>query len=381
MMPSDTDRNLRTGLQELLATLVGIPSVSGHEDDLRAFLAARLVTLGLAPEVDAAGNLLAAVPGSGEPLLLNAHMDRVPPGRGHVPRIVRGRMVSDGTTNLGADDAAGIAVVLLAVEEVIQRDLPHPPLVLLFTVGEEVGLRGAGAFDPAPWHVHQGIVFDNAGAAGDVVTRASTYIAFDATLRGTGGHPGKNLDSTLSAIELFRDVALPLGEWDDGKSRVSIGTIQGGTARNAIPSEVHVAGEIRTLVEGSQLDALLVDVERRFTAAAARLGGSAKCAFEPHGAGYRIPPDEPLLLAWRTAWQSRGDAEARAITSFIGSDTNALRQRLRVFTVSTGVEHEHTTRESIALAPLYDLMLATLALLERACVPIQPAPKPQEPQP
>jgi tripeptide aminopeptidase len=380
-MPAGTHRNLRTRLQDLLTRLVGIPSVSGHEDEMRAFLAARFVALGLAPEVDAVGNLIAAVPGSGEPLLLNAHMDRVPPGRSHIPKIVRGRMVSDGTTNLGADDAAGVALVLLAVEEVIHGDVPHPPLVLLFTVSEEVGLRGAAAFDPDPWQVHRGIVFDNAGAAGDVVTHASAYIAFDATLRGAGGHPGKNLDGTLSAIEIFRDVALPLGDWDDGKSRVSIGTIQGGTARNAIPSEVHVAGEIRTLVEGSQIDALLVDVERRFTAAAARLGGSAECTFEPHGTGYSVPLDEPLLLAWRAAWQSRGYAEARAITSFIGSDTNALRQRLRVFTVSTGVEHEHTIRESIALAPLHDLVLATRALLERASVPIHSAPKPQEPQP
>jgi tripeptide aminopeptidase len=289
-------------------------------------------------------------------------MDRVPPGRGHTPSISGGRMFSDGTTNLGADDAAGLSVILLVVEEIVRRELPHPPLVLLFTVGEEVGLRGAAAFDPEPWHVRRGLVFDNAGAAGEVVTRASTYIAFDALLRGSGGHPGKALTGALSAIDIFRAVDLPSGEWHNGQTRVSLGTIQGGSARNAIPAEVRLAGEIRTLAEGKQQDARLAEVERRFTEAAARTGGSAELTFEPHGTGYHVPSAEPLLLAWRAAWRSCDLPDAQSITSFIGSDTNALRQRLRVFTVSTGVEDEHTTRESIALAPLADLVRATLAL-------------------
>lgn len=367
-MPSATRTALNDRVQRLLTALVGIPSVSGSEDGVRTYIAERLGGLGLAPAVDVAGNLVAALPGTlpgtGAPLLLNAHMDRVPPGLGHVPRVVRGRMHSDGATNLGADDAAGIAIILLTVEEVVQRALPHPPLVLLFTVGEEVGLRGAAAFDPEPWHVQRGIVFDNAGAPGEVVTRASTYIAFDAVLRGVGGHPGKDLRGTLSALEVLRSVDLPLGRWDGGATRVSIGTIQGGTARNAIPSEIRLAGEIRTLRGGEQVEALLSDVARRFAEAATRLGGAAECAFEPHGAGYAVPEEEPLLRAWQAAWHAVTEKHARGITSFIGSDANALRPRLPVFTVSTGVVDEHTVRESIALAPLAQLVRATVRLLE-----------------
>ena len=67
-------------------------------------LGARLVDLGITPQVDAAGNLIATLPGEGRPLVLNAHMDRVPPGRGHQPVIRGGIMYSDGNTNLGAAD-------------------------------------------------------------------------------------------------------------------------------------------------------------------------------------------------------------------------------------------------------------------------------------
>jgi tripeptide aminopeptidase len=376
-MSSISHHDLESRVTRLLGEIVGIPSMSGDEDTLREFVAERLSSLNITTEVDPAGNLVASVPGAGEPLLLNAHLDRVPPGRANVPRIEAGRMSSDGITNLGADDGAGLAIILLAVEELVRRDLPHPPLVLLFTVGEEVGLRGAAAFDPAPWHVRQGIIFDNAGAAGSVVTRASSYIAFDVVLHGSSGHPGKDLAGTVSAVDLFRTVDLPLGEWGDGTSRVSVGTIQGGTARNAIPADLRVSGEIRTLAEGRQLDALLADVQRRFTDGAARLGGTAACTFDPHGRGYTIPPDEPLLLAWRTAWRSTGHADAPAITTFVGSDANALRQRMGILTVSTGVEDEHTTRESVLLSPLADLVAATLHLFGQL-VDVDPARTPSQ---
>src|SRR5437660_529289 len=143
-----------------LIELVGIPSTSGHEEQIRTYLERRLSGLGISYQVDGAGNLIGMLPGEAKPLLLNAHMDRVTP-------------CSDGTTNLGADDAAGITIVLEALTRVIQRQLPHPPLVVVFTVQEEVGLKGAGAFDPTPWHVTDGIVFDNAFEAGVVVSRGA----------------------------------------------------------------------------------------------------------------------------------------------------------------------------------------------------------------
>lgn len=352
-------------VQATLTELVGISSVSGQEEGVREYLRLRLERGGIAASVDSVGNLLARIPGdpgAGEPLLLNAHMDRVPPGRGHTPVVVDGVMRSDGSTNLGADDAAGMTIILLAVEALAARKLAHRPLVLLFTVGEEVGMHGAAAFDPAAWDVSEGLVFDNASRAGAVVTRGSSYIAFDAVLHGRAGHPGKDLAGTASAIEMVRRLALPLGSLDGGTTRISLGTISGGTARNAIPAEVRLAGEVRTLLHGEPLLRLLESIERDFMDAAAQLGGSAECVFEPHGAGYVVDAGEPLLAAWRDAWTARGHA-FETITSFIGSDANALRKRLCALTISTGVEGEHTTEESIALAPLAELVEAAVALV------------------
>ena len=204
------EQALEARITATLVELAGVPSVSGQENAVRRYIQERLEQrLGVSPQTDAAGNLFVRLPGAPAardaepPLLLNAHMDRVPPGRAHIPTITGGVMRSDGATNLGADDSAGIAIILHAAEELHYHALAHPPLLLVFTTGEEVGLTGAKAFDARPFGAREGIVFDNAGEPGDIVTRAATYVAFDVTLHGSGGHPGKSLEGTASAIEML----------------------------------------------------------------------------------------------------------------------------------------------------------------------------------
>src|SRR6266581_3677489 len=194
-----------------LIELVGIPSTSGHEEQIRHYLEERLSTFGLPITVDATGNLICTIPGEGKPILLNAHMDRVPPGLGHRPILREGILYSDGTTNLGADDDAGITIILEILTRILEQRLPHPPLIILFTVQEEAGLCGANMFDPTPYNVTDGIVFDNAFEAGTVVSQGASYEAFDISITGRTGHPGKDLTQTVNAIEIFRATQYPHG--------------------------------------------------------------------------------------------------------------------------------------------------------------------------
>ena len=115
-------------LYTTLVELIHLPSTSGHEEKIRAYLAQYLSSLGLSSQVDGSGNLVAALPGEGTPLLLNAHMDRVPPGLGHQPILRDGILYSDGATNLGADDAAGIVIILEVVRRTLEQQLTHPQI-------------------------------------------------------------------------------------------------------------------------------------------------------------------------------------------------------------------------------------------------------------
>lgn len=351
-----------THLVQTLRELVGLPGVSGQEEHVRAYLVQRLVSLGLTAQVDSVGNLLALVPGEGSTILLNAHMDRVPPGMGHTPVEREGVLYSDGTTNLGADDAAGIALVLEIVTRVLDARLPHPPLLLVFTVGEEVGLRGASAFDPTPWDVHEGIVFDNAFEAGVVVSQGATYVAFDIEISGRTGHPGKDLAQTVNALDIFRAARYPHGSLQNDQTRILLGRVTAGSARNAVPASVHIEGELRSFEPPEARQRYLQAIQLGFETAAQELGGTIKMTFDSHCTSYTVDEDERLLRLYRTVLAQRGEL-LHLRPTFIGSDSSAFRPQVKVFTISTGVVNEHSTAEYVPLAPLAVVVEDILALL------------------
>jgi len=350
-------------LYTTLVELIRIPSTSGHEENIRAHLAQILASLGLKTQTDAAGNLIATLAGEGPPLLLNAHMDRVPPGLGHQPILRDGILYSDGVTNLGADDAAGIAIILEVVKRAIQQQLPHPPLVMLFTVQEEAGLCGASNFDSAPWRVTEGIVFDNAFEAGVVVSKGAAYEAFDVQITGRTGHPGKDLTQTVHAIDIFRAVNYPHGSVANDQTRINVGRISGGSARNAVPAFVSIEGELRSFEPPAARQQYNQAIQQAFEQTARRFGGDAAVTFKTHSTGYEISPDEPLLQMYGAVLARRG-APLQTRPTFIGSDTSGLRPAIRAFTISTGVVNEHSVEEYVALDPLEQLITDTLQLFE-----------------
>ena len=91
------------------------------------------------------GNLIIKLPGTikAPRRLLSGHLDTVPLCRGAVPVRRKGRIVSKGQTGLGGDNRTAVACMVTVIETILRGGLDHPPLTLLFTVGEETGLWGA----------------------------------------------------------------------------------------------------------------------------------------------------------------------------------------------------------------------------------------------
>lgn len=346
-----------------LIELVGIPSTSGHEEQVREYLVRQLTQLGLTGTVDSSGNLIATLAGAGKPLLLNAHMDRVPPGRGHIPVLRDGILYSDGTTNLGADDAAGIVIILEILKRVLEQQLPHPPLVLVFTTQEEVGMCGVRGF-ATPLPVTEGIVFDNAFEAGVVVSQGAAYEAFDVTITGRTGHPGKDLSHTINALDIFRVADYPRGSLANDQTRINIGRLNAGSARNAIPDLVTLEGELRSFEPEMQRQRYKQQLRDAFEQAAQRFGGRAEIQFQPHAQGYAIHEDEPLLQTYKAVLAQRGEL-LRLQPTFIGSDTSGFRPAIKAFTLSTGVVNEHSAEEYVALDPLEQVVQDILRVLQQ----------------
>ncbi|WP_317890846.1 M20/M25/M40 family metallo-hydrolase [Paenibacillus arenilitoris] len=170
--------NTLQAFKHSLLGLLNIPGVSGREELIRLALWNRLIHIADELFVDHAGNLCAAVPcGEGPTVLLSAHMDlyeELAEGR----QIVQeGHLLRSTAGILGADDRAGIAVIL-EVARTIRRTRFAGTLKLAFTVREEIGLVGSRQLDPRfMTDIDAAVVADRRGTR-DIVTSYAGRIPF-----------------------------------------------------------------------------------------------------------------------------------------------------------------------------------------------------------
>src|SRR5207248_658693 len=141
----------------LFTELAAIPSPPGRERQVGAVVTRFLNDLALPVEEDDAGavvdsdgsNLLCRLEPTadgGVPLFFCAHLDTVPPQGPLEPVVVDGVVRNAGGTILGADNKSAVAVMLEAARRLVVERRPHAGVELLFTLKEEVGLKGASAF-------------------------------------------------------------------------------------------------------------------------------------------------------------------------------------------------------------------------------------------
>jgi len=122
-------------------------------------------------------------------------------------------ITTDGTTLLGADNKAGIAEIITAVEYLIENpQLPHGTVKIAFTPDEEIG-RGADHFDVEKFNADFAYTVDG-GPIGDLNYENFNAASANISIQGTNIHPGtaKNLmvNSMQVAIELHN--MLPVNE-------------------------------------------------------------------------------------------------------------------------------------------------------------------------
>ena len=134
--------------------LVSFDSISFHERKTADWLIERLQKMGFSVEEDDAGshyggdtgNLYAVLDGTlpGDPVIFCAHMDVVEPGSGKKSIVEEdGTIHSAGDTVLGADDISGILEILYGVQLVLDSGKPHKKIEILFTIGEELYVKGS----------------------------------------------------------------------------------------------------------------------------------------------------------------------------------------------------------------------------------------------
>ena len=366
-------------LKALFLELVRIDSLSRREGRIAERLRTELAALGAEVEVDDAGaavggetgNVIAHVPGTGpgEPLLLCAHMDTVEPGVGVKP-VVEGDVIrTDGTTVLGGDDKSGVAIVCECVRVCRELELPHPPLEVVFTICEEVGLQGAKHLDLGRVRARHGLVFDS-DAVGFVFTRAPGSNGIEVVVRGRAAHAGMAPERGISAIQVAADAVagMRLGRID-AETTANLGLIQGGRAVNIVPEEVRIRGEARSH-DAAKLDAQTAHMRECFERAAARHPGAvADVKVHRQYEAMHVSDDSRVMRLVRAAAREVGRTIESAGMGG-GCDANVLNRRgLEVVNLGTGMREIHTTSEWLKVSDMVAAAEVTLSVIRLARSP------------
>lgn len=351
-------------LTEEFAALVAIDSPSFGEKAMGAYLRNALSELGLtvtedgagADYPDGSGNIQGFLDGDerlGAPLLLCAHMDTVEPSRGkHAIVHEDGRITSDGTTVLGADDASGIAVILEALRVLRENGQPHRPLEVLFTIAEEVYCCGASRFDFNQLRSKEAYVLDLSGPIGLAANSAPSILLFTAAIRGQSAHagfePGKGVHAIAAAASAIS--ALKLGQVDSDTT-VNVGIISGGRATNIVPDFCEVRGEVRSFSHKkaqAQMDA----VRLQFLHSAQAVGASVEFQMSVGCTAYQTPPDSSVVQRFQLAC-NKLRLPALLQKTFGGSDNNYLSMNgITGLVVASGMHNCHTCQEYTTVSEL-----------------------------
>lgn len=364
--------------QALVMEMMPIAGRSGREGRIAQFVVERLREAGApssaiqtdhahrrSPHGGEVGNLVLSLPGTrpGPRRLLLAHLDTVPLCEGSRP-VVRGNTVvpADPNTALGADNRAGAAVVLTAALEVLRRKLPHPPLVCLWTVQEELGLLGAR-------HARLGLLkgprlafnFDG-GSPENVTVGATGGYRMEIRIWGIASHAGAAPERGASAIviaslaiaQLHRDGWHGLIVKQGRRGTSNVGVVQAGEATNVVAPFAEVRAEARSHDPAFRRRIVrAIDTAFRKAARAVRnsegQGGRAEIDGRLDYEAFRLSADEPCVQAAEAAVRAAGGEPCRVVSNG-GLDANWLTRRgIPTVTLGCGQANGHTTAERLEL--------------------------------
>ena len=117
-------------------------------------------------------------------------------------------ITTDGTTLLGADDKAGVAEIITAVETLIQDGLPHGPICIAFTPDEEIG-EGASLFDLERFGADFGYTVDG-GDVGGIEYENFNAASATVTVHGLSVHTGSAKGTMVNAANVAMEYHLSL---------------------------------------------------------------------------------------------------------------------------------------------------------------------------
>lgn len=314
-----------------------------------------------------AGNLLARVPGGAGSVMLCAHLDTVPLAAPVEPVLVDGYFQNRHDGILGADNKTSVAILIeLARRLTAESDSSPAGVEVLFTVCEEVSLRGSREFDVGRLRSPFGYVFDHATPIGEIVLASPTHHRIAAELHGRAAHAGLRPEVGRSAIAATARAiaAMRLGRVD-AETTANVGTIEGGSAINVVPERCRLEAEVRSLHE-AKVEVLATEMIDHLQDAANAEECDLDVAVERMFKGYRTRPRAEQVIAGERALRACGYEPTQIVTGG-ASDANSFEAAgFPCTNLADGTERNHQPDERVSIDALDGMFEVAIALVEQA---------------
>ncbi|MCX7680190.1 MAG: M20/M25/M40 family metallo-hydrolase [Spirochaetes bacterium] len=365
MIEINKDRLVKTFLE-----LVTIPSPSWNEHEVIAYIERSVAEYGAQCERFPCGesfNLLVKLKGNrkGETGLFSCHTDTVTPCENVRPIVTEMKIMSDGTTILGGDDKAAVAVFIEVIRNLKEKNLAYADLEFLFSCAEELGLYGIKGFPLKKLNAKYAFVFDSGGDIGAIVLKAPFHLTYRVVVKGKSAHAGIEPEKGVSAIRVISEMihAIPHGRIDR-ETTVNVGIVHGGLATNIVAEHAEMALEARSLSK-TKLNKIDKKIVSQLKTIASRNGASVKIKKNMEYEGFALSKENRVVQIAASAIASIGVMPKFEVSGG-GSDTNIInRAGIEAVNLSIGMRNVHTKKEFIKIQDLIRGAKIVHAIIER----------------
>ena len=294
-------------------------------------------------------NIYARMPGdpSCKPVLLVLHLDTVAPGDNIEPVIENGVIRSSGSTILGADGKAGIAIAMEALERLHESDTPHRSVELLFTVCQEVDLSGAKYAQLDDIDSQEAVLLDHTTFA-EIVCESPEKRILTYEITGRKSHAAMYYDGGVNALRAAADIIqkIPLGRVDPD-SIINVGDFVSLSPTNVVPDHARFDLEIRSF-DPERLAEYVRMIETQAKSVCEQYGESYTVTLVSQSEHVVTDGDTALVRRMLSSMEDVG-VTGRLGRTFGQSDSIRLQPKgINCINVGVGSQNLHSTQESIA---------------------------------
>lgn len=347
----------RKRLLNTFLNFAAIDSPSYSEREVCEKIISILEPLGFKISVDNAGerlggncgNIYAVLKGNDsklEPLLFCAHMDTVQPCYFKHPVVDNdGKIHSDGTTIIGADDLSAVSEIAEAATVIYEKRMKHRTIELLFTVAEEAHCEGSNLFDFSQIKSKECYILDYDGKIGFAANAAPAKVGFTAEIIGKSAHAGFAPELGRNAIAAMSKAISQIKQGRISESAtLNIGTISGGTATNIISDSCKISGEIRALSTDNSVE-LAKGLESSIRKVCEEFETQLVFDYTILYKAFEVKEEHPVVIRYQSAVKKLG-IKTGLETTFGGSDNNVLFDNgITGIVMANGMHNCHSTDE------------------------------------